>query len=131
MQGTLGVLPLSGDGKPYPFLNSGFSEIPATFSPDGKWVAFVSNQSADRREIFVTGFPQPAGVWQVSTSGGDFPRWRHDGKELFFLGPDKLMAAQSALKEDRSRLATSGRCSTCGGRRVHARCTTSHPMDVS
>jgi eukaryotic-like serine/threonine-protein kinase len=93
MRGTLGVLPLTSGGKPYLFLNSGFSEIPASFSPDGQWVAFVSDQSADRKEVFVTGFPQPAGIWQVSTSGGDFPRWSHDGKELFFLGPDKLMAA--------------------------------------
>jgi eukaryotic-like serine/threonine-protein kinase len=92
MQGTLAVLPLTGNGKPYPFLNSGFSEIPAVFSPDGNWVAFVSTQSSDRKEVFITGFPQPSGIWQVSTSGGDFPRWRHDGKELFFLGPDKLMA---------------------------------------
>jgi serine/threonine protein kinase len=93
MAGTLSVLPLTGDRKPYPFLNSGFSEIPAAFSPDGKWVAYVSTQSADRKEVFVTAFPKPQGVWQVSTSGGDFPRWSHDGRELFFLAPDKLMAA--------------------------------------
>jgi eukaryotic-like serine/threonine-protein kinase len=93
MAGTLAVLPLTGDRKPYPFLNSGFSEIPAAFSPDGKWVAYVSTQSADRKEVFVTAFPKPQGVWQVSTAGGDFPRWSHDGRELFFLAPDKLMAA--------------------------------------
>jgi eukaryotic-like serine/threonine-protein kinase len=104
MQGTLGVLPLDGGGKPYPLLNSGFSEIPASFSPDGKWVAFVSNQSADRKEIFITGFSQPSGIWQVSSSGGDFPRWSHDGKELFFLGPDKLMVASISIEGEQIKV---------------------------
>ncbi len=93
MAGALWVLPLTGDRKPYPFLNSGFSEIPAEFSPDGKWVAYVSNQSADRKDVYVTAFPTPAGIQQVSTAGGDFPRWKRDGTELYFLGPDKLMSA--------------------------------------
>lgn len=62
------------------------------FSPDGKWVAYASNESG-RWEIYVTSFPEARGKWQVSTGGGEQPRWRGDGKELFYLSSDyKLMA---------------------------------------
>ncbi|HEV2402170.1 MAG TPA: protein kinase [Candidatus Sulfotelmatobacter sp.] len=63
------------------------------FSPDGKWVAYASNESG-KWEIYVTSFPEPLGKWQVSTGGGEQPRWRSDGKELFYLSSDnKMMAA--------------------------------------
>jgi Tol biopolymer transport system component len=63
------------------------------FSPDGKWVAYASNETG-KWEIYVTAFPEPRGKWQVSTGGGEQPRWRGDGKELFFLSSDgKMMAA--------------------------------------
>jgi len=63
------------------------------FSPDGKWVAYASNESG-KWEIYVTPFPEPRGKWQVSTGGGEQPRWRGDGKELFYLSSDyKMMAA--------------------------------------
>jgi Tol biopolymer transport system component len=63
------------------------------FSPDGKWVAYASNESG-KWEIYVTSFPEARGKWQVSTGGGEQPRWRGDGKELFYLSSDrKLMAA--------------------------------------
>ncbi len=62
------------------------------FSPDGKWVAYTSNESG-KWEIYVTSFPEPRGKWQVSSAGGTQPRWRGDGKEMFYLAPDgKLMA---------------------------------------
>ncbi len=62
------------------------------FSPDGKWVAYSSNESG-RWEIYVTSFPEAHGKWQVSNTGGDQPRWRSDGKELFYLSTDsKIMA---------------------------------------
>lgn len=62
------------------------------FSPDGKWVAYASNETG-RWEIYVTSFPEARGKWQVSTGGGEQPRWRGDGKELFFLSSDsKVMA---------------------------------------
>jgi eukaryotic-like serine/threonine-protein kinase len=62
------------------------------FSPDGKWVAYASNESG-RWEIYVTSFPEAHGKWQVSNAGGTQPRWRGDGKELFYLSPDdKLMS---------------------------------------
>jgi hypothetical protein len=91
--GDLMVLPLTGDRKPYPFLSTPFNEENGVFSPDGKWVAYESNESG-RDEIYVRPFPGPGGQWQVSTAGGIMPRWRADGKELYYLAPDqKLMAA--------------------------------------
>jgi len=63
------------------------------FSPDGKWVAYSSNESG-KWEIYVTSFPDARGKWQISTAGGEQPRWRGDGEELFFLSSDsKMMAA--------------------------------------
>jgi len=63
------------------------------FSPDGKWVAYASNETG-KWEIFVTSFPDAHGKWQVSMGGGEQPRWRGDGKELFYLSSDgKVMAA--------------------------------------
>jgi eukaryotic-like serine/threonine-protein kinase len=62
------------------------------FSPDGKWVAYASNETG-KWEIYVTSFPEPRGKWQVSVGGGEQPRWRGDGKELFYLSPaSKVMA---------------------------------------
>jgi len=91
------VLPLTdsrkpGDRKPYPFLSTQFSQTQGAFSPDGKWVAYQSNESG-RNEVYVRPFPGPGGQWHVSTGGGISPRWRADGKELYYLAPDnKLMA---------------------------------------
>jgi dipeptidyl aminopeptidase/acylaminoacyl peptidase len=85
-------LPLDGDRKPVPFLQTEFNECHARFSPDGKWLAYVSDETG-RPEIYVQSFPKPADKVLISTNGGDQPRWRRDGKELYFLAPDrKLMA---------------------------------------
>ena len=91
--GDLMVLPLTGDRKPFRFLSTPFNERQGVFSPDGKWVAYQSDESG-RNEIYVRPFAGPGGKWQVSTGGGSSPRWRADGKELYFIAPDlKLMAA--------------------------------------
>jgi eukaryotic-like serine/threonine-protein kinase len=88
------MVPLAGERKPYPFLQSQFSQVGARFSPDGKWVAYFSFESG-RPEVYVVPFPGPGGKWQVSTGGGNWPRWRRDGKEIFYLSPDnKIMAAE-------------------------------------
>ena len=77
--------------------DSHFLKVPSVlrngqFSPDGKWVAYASNETG-RWEIYVTSFPAPHGKWQISIAGGEQPRWRGDGKELFYLSPDsKVMA---------------------------------------
>jgi Tol biopolymer transport system component/predicted Ser/Thr protein kinase len=92
---NLFVLPLSGDRKPFPFLSTDtrFIVVFGQFSPDGRWLVYNSTESG-RSEIYVAPFPGPGGKWQVSPSGGSWPRWRHDGTEIFYLAPDnKLMAA--------------------------------------
>jgi len=83
----------------YPELKSSiFLKAPSVlrngqFSPDGKWVAYASNESG-KWEIYVTSFPDARGKWQISSGGGEQPRWRGDGKELFYLSLDgKMMAA--------------------------------------
>jgi serine/threonine protein kinase len=64
----------------------------AQFSPDGRWIAYASNESGNM-EVYVSPFPSGTGKWQISRDGGEEPRWRHDGKELFYLSPDgKIMA---------------------------------------
>jgi Tol biopolymer transport system component len=87
------VLPISGDRKPTPFLQTQFNEARGRFSPDGRWMAYQSDESG-RMEVYVAPFPGPGGKWQVSTAGGTFPRWRNDGAEIFYLAPgNRLMAA--------------------------------------
>ena len=71
-----------------------FSEDNAKFSPDGRWVAYTSDESG-RAEVYVSPFPKPDGKWQISSSGGDLPRWRKDGREIFYVAPgDRMMAAE-------------------------------------
>ncbi len=97
----LWVVPLEGDRQPWVFLKTDFSERQGHFSPDGRWVAYMSDESG-RPEIYVRPFTGPGvagaadrggGQWQASTGGGIFPKWRPDGKELYYIAPDgKLMA---------------------------------------
>jgi eukaryotic-like serine/threonine-protein kinase len=86
------VLPLSGDRTPTPFLAAEFNESQAQFSPDGKWMAYVSDESGGP-QIYVQSFPMLSGKFQISSDGGTQPRWRRDGKELFYLAPDRKMMA--------------------------------------
>jgi eukaryotic-like serine/threonine-protein kinase len=74
------------------FLKAASAPNVTRFSPDGKWVAYASNESG-REEIYVTSFPGAQGKWQVSNAGGEQPKWRSDGKELFYLAPDRKMMA--------------------------------------
>jgi eukaryotic-like serine/threonine-protein kinase len=88
------VLPLS-DGKPRPYLRTRFNETDARISPDGRWVAYVSDKTG-RAEIYVSPLDNPSDSieWLVSTTGGAGPRWGRDGKELFYIAPDQnLMSA--------------------------------------
>jgi Tol biopolymer transport system component len=86
------ALPLFGERVPIRFNPSPFSQTAGRLSPDGKWVAYSSDETG-RSEIVVQTFPKPGGKWQISTAGGIFPRWRRDGKELYFQALDgKLMA---------------------------------------
>jgi serine/threonine protein kinase len=94
----LWILPTFGDKKPKPYLQTDFNEAHGQFSPDGKWVAYGSDEIG-RTEIYVRPFPNASsGKWQVSTGGGDQPSWRKDGKELYYLAPDgRLMAVDVEL----------------------------------
>ena len=88
----LWVLPLEGDRKPQPYLQTQFRENQGQFSPDGHWVAYTSDESG-RLEVYVQPFPAAGGKWQISTNGGENPKWRRDGKELFYLGLDRRLMA--------------------------------------
>jgi hypothetical protein len=84
--------PSSGEPKPFPFLRTEADEFGATMCPNGRWVAYVSDESG-RYEVYVQSFPGGGGKRQVSTGGGAAPRWRRDGQELFYYASDgKLMA---------------------------------------
>ncbi|HYM13462.1 MAG TPA: protein kinase, partial [Bryobacterales bacterium] len=94
----LWILPLEGGGKPFPFLRTASVESFGQFSPDGRWIAYASDESG-KQEIYVrpsSGTEAGAGgKWLISSNGGGVPRWRRDGKELFYLAPDnKLMAVE-------------------------------------
>ena len=86
-QSELWVLPMSGDVKPYAFTQTQSSVPNVRFSPEGRWVAFVSEE-AGRPEVYVTRFDKTGEKWRISTDGGNFPRWRRDGSELFYLTAD-------------------------------------------
>jgi serine/threonine protein kinase len=86
------ALPLFGDGKPFPIVQSAFEDRYATVSPNGKWMAYQSNESG-RWEVYITAFPGGGAKWQVSSIGGAAAKWRGDGKEIFYLDPsDNLVA---------------------------------------
>jgi Tol biopolymer transport system component len=87
----LELIPVAG-GEPNRFLTSKGSESNGQISPDGKWVAYASDESGVW-EIYVTSFPGAAGKWQVSRGGGTEPRWRGDGKEVFYIAPSGMLMA--------------------------------------
>jgi eukaryotic-like serine/threonine-protein kinase len=84
------ILPFEGDRKPQPFIQSVFTNRTPRFSPDGHWIAYVSDESG-RYEVYVQPFPGPGGKWQVSTDGGNWPVWARNGRELFYLNGSKIM----------------------------------------
>ncbi len=89
----LGLAAVGGDAKKPEFIvNNAFDEYDGRFAPGGKWIAYVSNESG-RSEVYVQPFPVTGSKWVISSAGGTEPRWRRDGKELFYLAADgKLMA---------------------------------------
>jgi hypothetical protein len=84
------VLPITGDRKAFPLMQTPFVEENATFAPDTKWIAYQSTESGVN-QIYVQPFPPTGEKYQVSRTGGTQPKWRADGKELFFLGIDSSM----------------------------------------
>ena len=93
-QSDLWLLPMTGDRKPFLFRANQFREGSSQFSPDGKWIAYTSDESG-RNEVYVQSFPASEVKWPVSSTGGAWPRWRKDGKELFYVALDgKLMSVE-------------------------------------
>jgi eukaryotic-like serine/threonine-protein kinase len=78
--------------KNVPFLHGDFNESQGQFSPDGRWIAYVSDESG-AQQVYVQSFPTLGGQRQISTEGGTQPQWRRDGKELFYLAPDRQLMA--------------------------------------
>jgi eukaryotic-like serine/threonine-protein kinase len=94
---SLWAMPTTGDKKPFPLVTPQTSQariVEYRLSPDGRWLAYSSNESG-REEIYVTHFPSGAGRWQVSQTGGTFPAWRGDGKEIYYIGIDGMLHAAS------------------------------------
>jgi hypothetical protein len=98
----LWIAPTTGDRKPFPFLQTEFSELGGRFSPDGRWIAYRSNESG-KNEIYVQPFDpayagsSSSGAKSIVSEGGSagMPRWRADGKEFYYLAPDgKVMAVE-------------------------------------
>jgi len=83
------VLPMEGDRTPAPLLATHFIEDNPRISPDGRFLAYVSDESG-KREVFVTRFPSAEGKWQVSVDGGSFPVWSPDGGALFYLDSTRV-----------------------------------------
>jgi Tol biopolymer transport system component/predicted Ser/Thr protein kinase len=88
--GDLGTYSFA-DGKASPYLETEFNEGEPSFSPDGKWISYVSNESG-KNEIYVRSFPDTGGKWQISTASGEDPLWSRDGTEIFYDSGTKLIA---------------------------------------
>ena len=80
-----------GDRKPEPFVQTEFDDRYPHFSPNGRWIAYESNESG-QGEVYIRPFPPSAGKWQVSTGGGRFPIWNPNGEEIFYRDGDAMMA---------------------------------------
>ena len=120
------ILPLFGDHKPVPFLPSAFDERTPEFSPDGRWIAYESNESGTF-QIYVSAFPGAETKLQVSPSGGLVPVWRADGKELFYLDlAGRLMSVDVKTVGQRLELGTARPLF-----QTHAASPGAHPFDVS
>jgi hypothetical protein len=88
----LWLLDLGKGGEPRPVLRTPFQEFLPSLSPDGRWMAFVSDESG-RMEIYLQRFSDPGERIRISTDGGTLPRWRGDGRELFYLSADARLVA--------------------------------------
>ena len=104
------VLPLSGDRTPYPFRRTAASENWAAFSPDGRFVAYSSASGGAAPEVFVARFAGGTDARRISADGGSQARWRRDGREIFYLSPDRqLMAVPIDLGSAPTNELTAGR----------------------
>jgi eukaryotic-like serine/threonine-protein kinase len=86
------ILPLVGNRRPFPFVQTAAAEMQSRLSPDGRWLAYTSNASGTW-QVYLQPFPATGEQWQISVDGGGDPQWRGDGQELFFLRPDRMLMA--------------------------------------
>jgi dipeptidyl aminopeptidase/acylaminoacyl peptidase len=86
------AIDVEGERKPIPLVTGPGSQSTGMLSPDGRWLAYTSSESG-RPEIYVQGFPEAGGKWQVSLAGGTWPAWRGDSRELYFVGSDQRLMA--------------------------------------
>lgn len=86
----LWILPMTGERKPVPYLQTPFEELQGQVSPDGRWLAYTSDESG-RWEVYVQSFPTPGTKYVVSNGGGGEPQWRADGRELFYMALDHTL----------------------------------------
>jgi Tol biopolymer transport system component len=93
------ILSLPGDRKAKPFLNGRANEMCPAFAPDGRWIAYQSDETGEF-EIYLRRFPDGGGMKRVSTGGGFYPVWNPNGKELFYRNGEKMMAVTVGLGED-------------------------------
>src|SRR5262249_28943493 len=94
------ILPLYTDRKPFPYLSTPSFKGNATLSPNGKWLAYVSRAWNATNRVTVQPFPDPSGgKWQISGEGGQYPRWRRDGRELFYLDATGRIVSVSVTTE--------------------------------
>ena len=100
------ILPMNGDeasgwnpGRPTAFLNTAAAEREPMFSPDGRWIAYHSNESG-RNEVYVRPFPGPGGKWQISSGGGTYATWSPTKRELFYSLNGQIMVAPFAVRRD-------------------------------
>jgi Tol biopolymer transport system component len=91
-----------GERRPEMYLQTPFNEHHGHLSPDGRWMAYASDESG-RSEVYVRAFPAQGGRWQISAGGGVEPRWRADGKELFYVSPEGALMAV-ALQSDGTKM---------------------------
>ncbi|MBI1803793.1 MAG: serine/threonine-protein kinase [Ignavibacteriae bacterium] len=88
--GDIWILPLDNERKPWPFIQSPANDGGGYFSPDGRWMAYTSNESG-KNEVYVVAFPKREGKWQISNGGGAGAVWSRNGKELFYTNGSSLM----------------------------------------
>jgi hypothetical protein len=92
LSASIWILPLTGDRRSYRFYQSDAEQQHGIFAPDGKWIAYTSHETGDA-ELYVQPFPATGEKWKVAARGGAQPRWRRDGKELFYRTADGKMMA--------------------------------------